>query len=308
MYFSDYLKSCREHVNLTQDELVSELYNHDIEHFEGLDANTISKWERAITHPKASKKVAVIKFFQTRTGFPLPCLPHTNAKEIESLICKSGVKNLTGNSKELILAFPSESMHIEDFTLYPLRDSERIDSLLSINMDIHKSVNPDYTQVSQEQFKAWALHPSNFFMLCEYKDALAGIFFTLRLKPEVFEKLMQFKMKKSEITTDDFASFEEEGCNFMLSFYALNQKIASLLFIRYYSHLIANQTNITQVGVLSGHDEVAKIVKNMNLKERAEYKTDEGETIYAYQANLANILASEAFVNMILTKQDCLEA
>ncbi len=308
MYFSDYLKSCREHVNLTQDELVSELYNQDIEHFEGLDANTISKWERAITHPKASKKVAVIKFFQTRTGLPLPCLPQTNVKGIESLICQSGVKNLTGNSKELILAFPSESMDIEDFKVFPVRDSERIDTILSLNMDVHKSTNLDYTQVSQEQFKAWSLHPSNFFMLCEYKDSLAGLFFTLRLKPEVFEKLMHFKMKISEISPDDFASFDEIGSNYLLSFYALNQKIASLLFIRYYAHLIANQTNIDQVGVLSSHSEVAKIVQNMNLKELEQSKIQEGETIHAYQASLANILASEAFVNMILTKQNCLES
>ena len=145
-------------------------------------------------------------------------------------------------------------------------------------------------------------------MLCEYKDSLAGLFFTLRLKPEVFEKLMHFKMKKSEITTDDFASFDEMGSNYMLSFYALNQKIASLLFIRYYAHLIANQTHIDQVGVLSSHSEVAKIVKNMNLKELEQSKTEEGETIHAYQASLSNILASEAFVNMILTKQNCLES
>jgi len=307
VYFSNYLKSCREHANFTQEELVSELYNYDDESFESLDANTVSKWERAITHPKASKKVQVIKYFQNLTGLALPCFQDNTVSEVETLICESGIQNLTGNTKGLILNFPSEFMKLEDFSLYPLRDSERIDTLLSLNMDIHLSTNSEYAQISQEQFKAWALHPGNFFLLCEYKEAFSGLFFTLRLKPEVFEKLMNFQMKKSEITNEDFASFDEMACNFMLSFYALNQKVASLLFIRYYAHLIANQKNIAQVGVLSNSNEVSKVVEKMNLQAGQEHSVKQGETIHAYSSSLSNVLASETFVQMILAKQKCPE-
>ena len=308
MYFSDYLKSCREHNHLTQEELVHALYDYDVDNFEGLDANTLSKWERAITHPKASKKVKVIKYFQNLTGLALPCLNKNTVREVETLICESGIENLTGNAKELILNFPSASMQLEDFSLYPVRDSERIDTLLSLNMDIHLSTNSTYTQISQEQFKTWALHPSNFFMVCEYKEGFAGLFFTIRLKPEVFEKIMHFKMKKSELSTQDFASYDEIGCNFMLSFYALNQKVASLLFIRYYAHIIANQENITQIGALTRSDEVKKVFKRMNLQKQGQHKVSPNETIEAYQATLSNILASEPFVQMILAKQKCPEA
>ena len=43
MQFGDYLKSCREASELTQEELVHSLYLYDDTAFDGLDTNTISR-------------------------------------------------------------------------------------------------------------------------------------------------------------------------------------------------------------------------------------------------------------------------
>ena len=307
MHFNEYIKACREHSHLTQEQLVHDLYSYDIDSFKGLDTNTLSKWERSITKPKFSRQVSVIKFFQKKSGLALPCWDSYSIEEAEHLICKAGMHNLMGKSKQLILNFPSEMMNVNDMKVAPVRNFEGTDALIQIYMDQHKAVNHKYTQVTIEQVKEWSLHPSNLFLACQYKEWFLGLFFSIRLKQEVFDKLLNFEMKKSDIAIDDFASFDEMGCNYMLSFYAINQKVATMLFIRYYAHLIANQKSISEIGVVTALDEVKKVVSNMNVRYHKSKITDDNIEIQAYRETLFKVLASENVVKMILSKQECPE-
>jgi transcriptional regulator with XRE-family HTH domain len=174
MQFKDYLKSCREASHLTQEKLTSELYNYDIDSFGGLDTTTISKWERGIAQPKASKQVGIIKYFQEQTGAALPCWENYTVEEAEGLICKEGVRNLIGKSKKLIYDFPSDMMSMDDIRIYPLRNSERIDALIDENMPLHQSLVHHYAQISQEKYREWALNPNSLFLACEYKGNFTG--------------------------------------------------------------------------------------------------------------------------------------
>lgn len=302
MKFNTYLKSCREHNALTQEELVHSLYSYDIDMFEGLDTSTLSKWERGITHPKAAKQVSMIKYFQKETGAVLPCWDTYTIQEAEERICQAGVKNLLGKNKQLVLNFPSNMMHFDDFKVYPVRHSDRMDTLLDINMDLHKNANHPFAQISLEQFSTWSLHPSNLFLICEYKNNVLGLFFSIRLKPEIFQKIINFEMKKSELSIEDFASFDEIGSNYMLSFYALNDKVATMLFIRYYAHLIANQTKIKEIGVITALDDVKKVVHNMNLEESKSMVADDQIELKSYKQSLSNVLVSENVVKMLFSK------
>lgn len=308
MKFNTYLKSCREHNTLTQEELVHQLYSYDIELFEGLDTSTLSKWERGITRPKASKQVSMIKYFQKKTGIILPCWETYSVQEAEELICQTGVQNLLGKNKQLVLNFPSNMMQFDDLNVYPVRHFDRMDTLLDLNIDLHKNANHPFAQISLEQFKEWALYPSNLFLACEYKGGFVGLFFSIRLKPEVFQKIINFEMQKSELSLEDFASFDEMGSNFMLSFYALNDKVATMLFIRYYAHLIANQTKIKEIGVITTLDDVKKVVHKMNLQETKSMLSDDQIELKSYKQSLSNVLISENVVKMLFSKLDCPEA
>jgi hypothetical protein len=307
MKFNTYLKSCREHNTLTQEELVHSLYSYNIELFAGLDTSTLSKWERGITQPKAGKQVSIIKYFQKKSGVALPCWDTYSVQEAEDRICQTGVQNLIGKSKQLVLNFPSNIMHLDDLKIYPIRHAQRMETLLDLNMDVHQETNHLFTQVSLEQFRTWALHPSNLFLACEYKNGFLGLFFSLRLKPKIFQKLMNFEMKKSEITIEDFASFDEMGSNYMLSFYTLNEKAAVMLGIRYYAHLIANQTRIDEIGVITVLDDVKKLVHNMNLDQYKSKVMDDAVELKSYQQSLPNVLVSENAVKMLFSKLGCPE-
>lgn len=306
MYFNQYLKLCREQSILTQEKLVHALYSYDIDNFGGLDTSTLSKWERNVTQPIVKKQVSIIKFFQESTALALPFWDQFSIHKTEELICKAGMHNLLGKNKRLVMNFPSTMINEADIDISALRNFKRMDVLLDINMDIHKETNSLYSQISIEQFRDWALHPSNLFLACEYKHTFSGLFFSLRLKPDIFDKLMTFQIKKSDITIHDFASFDEMGCHYLLSFYALSETFASLLMIRYYAHLIANQKYIKDIGVETTVSEVKKVVSNMNLKYISSLKTNEAE-IEAYRESLFNVLASDKFVKMILSNHDCPE-
>ncbi len=248
-----------------------------------------------------------MKYFQDFTDSKLPCWEGYTDDEIENLICNVGMKNLIGKSKQFISGFPSQNMNVDNLQIHLLRNFDNMDTLLEINMDLHQDANDESMQNTLEQFKAWALHPSNYFIACEYKDVFLGLFFTLKLKHQVFNDILDFKMKKSDIAADDFALPDEEGSSMLLSFYALNDKVATVLFVRYYAYLITHQQVINEIGGVTIQDDAGKIVKNMNLHYQNSFIVDDDVTIKSYRQTLSDVFASENVVKMLFTKQECPE-
>jgi len=307
MHFNEYLKQCREHSHLTQEQLAEALYLHDIEHFRSLETTTLSKWERAVIKPTLPRQVSIIKYFQQKTGSALPCWEQYTVEEAEAMICSVGMHNLLGKSKELILNFPSNVISIGDLSIYQLRNSAMIDRIVEINVGLDKDFNHDLTQLQSTHFKEWAITPSNSFFVCEYKDQFFGLLFTLRLKPDSFERVMRMEMDERDIGSADFASLNELGYNYLLSFFAMSDKAASMLFIRYYAHLIANQKVIAGVGAGAMMSDAKKLIENMHLSLYHSKELEEGLTLQMYRENLPEFLTSEPVIKMILSKQECPE-
>ncbi len=305
MQFSEYLKSCREKNNLTQEILVHDLYSYDIENFRGLDTSTLGKWERGATQPKTLKQVSILKYFQEKSGVALPCFTGYSEEEAETLICRTGIHNLLGKSKQLIYNFPSAMMSVDDIKVYPLRNMERMDAVIESAMHFQNTAPTHFTTMNHEQTKEWALHPDSLFLVCEYKSNLLGWFFCSKIKPDVFNKFINFEITKSEMTVNDFASHEEKGSMIMGSFFAMNDKVATMLLIRFYAHLIANQHTIVEMGGATTLDEAKKIVTKMNLQPYRTILTEEKLEVESYRQTLANVLVSEHAVQMLLSKQEC---
>ena len=303
MQFSQYLRTCREHSRLTQEQLVHALYVHDIESFEALDTSILSKWERGVTQPKVAKQVSIVKYFQRQTNKALPCFEGYNIQEAEALICESGMRNILGKSKQLILDFPSAVIGVNDLMVYHVRNSEHVDRYLSINVDLDQDFNHNYSRLTVRQFKTWAVNPANSFYVCEYKGQFFGLLFALRVKPEIFEKLMNFQMEEGELKDNDFASFDETGSNYIISFFAMNEKAATLLFIRYYAHLIANQNKIAEVGTATMMEDGRKLIHKMHFEPYSQKVLSQEWTIRSFRASLSSFLAQESVLKMLLSRQ-----
>jgi len=304
LHFNEYLRSCREHINLTQEQLVHNLYDHDNQNFTGLDTNTLSKWERNTVTPKLVRQVSILKFFQKQTGYALPCLQKYSVEETEKLICRIGMYSLLGKSKSLMMNYPSfDGPH--GLSIHHLRNSKNMESIIKVNLGFDKTFNHNTTGLSYEQIKEWAFFPGNSLFYCEYRGQFFGLLFTVRLKPEVFDKLMNHEIAERDLTYTDFASFEEMGSNYIFSFFSMNEKAATLLFVRYYAHIIANQEVIQEVGVATMMQEAKKLIGNMNFKYYASDIREEGLVLQTYRSDLANFLASERVLKMLLSKEEC---
>lgn len=301
--FNTYLKTCRERYNLTQEQLVQELYNSDDE-FLGLNTGTLSRWERGATHPSVSKQVSIVKILQKYSTHLFPCFYGQN--NIEDELCRVGVSNLIGNSKEHILKFPTNAFFVDDIKISYVRSYEDIESMLKMPVSILKGMTSNQYKIEIDHLREWALHPSNLFLVAECNGQFFGSFFSLRVKPDVFRKIISFEMQIRDISDDDFASFDEKACSLLTGIFAYNEKTASLLYLRYYAHLIANQSTINEVGTTPLLDGGKKIVEAMHLKHLHDLKVEHG-TISAYRAPLEDVLINEDVLRMVFRKQECPE-
>ena len=300
MQFNEYLKTCRERYNLTQEQLVQELYNTD-DGFSGLNPGTLSRWERGATHPSLSRQVSIVKVFQKHSAHLFPCFHQQD--NIEDELCRVGIKNLIGHSKEHILKFPTNVFTVDDIKISHVRSHEDIEFMLKMPVSILNGITSNQFKIEIEQLTHWALHPTSLFVVAECDGQFFGMFFALRLKPDIFKKIISFEMQVHDLTEDDFAGFEEEACSLPFSFFAYNEKTATLLYIRYFSHLIANQDSIIEVGTTPMLDGGRKIVEAMHLNHLHDLKVEHG-TISAYSAPLEDVLINEDVLRMIFRKQE----
>ena len=304
MYFNDYLKKCREKYDLTQEELVVELSHFDETLFSSLDNVTLSRWELGKSNPNTARQVQVIKYFQGRDDLVFPCFDESESEMIEKHVCKTGMLNLPGKNKSLILNFPS-SISVDELTVHQLKDSQMIDEKIKIALDLNKEFSHNRSLIDSDRFREWTLSPENLFLICEYNKQFFGLLFSLRLKPESFEKLMNFKISQSDISTEDFAGPDEVGSNFILAFFAMNDMAASLLLIRYFAYLISDQTKIEEIGSMSTHADAIALMESINLRHCKSKKFANSLTRQTYRASLSDVLVNETMVKVLFSKEDC---
>ncbi len=300
MKFNEYLKSCRINYNLTQEKLVQELYSFD-EDFMGVDSTTISRWEQAKTKPSIQRQISIVKYFQTLSGSVFSCFNGLDKESIENEICKLGVKNLIGNSKEHILNFPSRSFKVSEIEIKHLSSSKDLDEILQMPYTVIENLTDNVYNLSFETIKTWALHPSNLFLLSIHKNKFVGLLFSIKLKPDIFKKVIDFELDLKDVGIDDFVGVDEVGSIFPIAFFAYNDKCSTLLTLRFYAHLIANQDFIDVVGATPLLDGAKKIVKKVNMKFHKDKSVSQG-TLSSYQSSLSDILINESVIKMIFHK------
>jgi len=248
MKFHDYIKKCREENSLTQEQLIDKLYLHNTT-FKSLDTVTLSRWERNITQPSIDKKLKIIKFFSDYTGIIFPYFNAHDYKEIEDNICKNTIDNILGKNKELVLNYPSNYIEADELKIQKLRDIKDINNIIDISVSLDQEFTQHFSQLKDENFLMLAKHPASSFFICEYKEQFFGLLFSLHLKKDIFEKLMNFEMQEVDIKDEHFVVDDEVGCEYLLNFFSYSQKVAALLFISYYNYLIDNQKQIIEIGV-----------------------------------------------------------
>jgi len=135
--FNDYLLTCREENDITQEKLVQELYSFD-DSFAGLDINTYSRWERGVTQPSSSKQLLILKLFQNYSTDIFPCFLQLD--DPEHALCNIGIKNLIGHSKSHILSFPMNVFKVDNIRISHIRSHIDIDLMLNMPQKLIESI------------------------------------------------------------------------------------------------------------------------------------------------------------------------
>jgi hypothetical protein len=195
----------------------------------------------------------------------------------------------------------------EHFSILPLRHFERMEELLEIHQNLHENLVPPYNRLEIDRLREWAFHPESLFYVVLYKRTLLGLFFSVRLRPERFGALMEFRISRRELSVEDFAGEGEEASILLLSLFALDSRVASLLMMRFYAHLIAHQKSIRDVGLSTSLREIERLVERLDLRVHRSRKID-GITHVAYRNNLFNLLSGETAMRLLFPKSECPEA
>ena len=303
MHFNAYLKNCRTRYNLTQEQLVEELYGYD-DAFKGLDTRTLSRWEAARTKPPLAKQLLIVKFFRRYSSHLFPCF--YDIENIEEKLCRDGLYNLLGNPKEHIFKFPQNAFRVDEITITHLRSLDEMERQLEVSHSIIDSITQNYYQLSPNHLKQWALHPSNLFIVAQNNHQTIGMLNLLKLKPTSFEQILSFEKTLRDLKEEEFAKPGEECSLFFLTSYAFNETVATLMLVRYYAHLIANQNSIIEVGSTVVLESGKKFAERMHLKHIRD-KEIEDKIISAYSAPLEDVLVNSEVLKMIFHKEECPE-
>jgi len=308
MEFGQYLKKCRKEYGLTQDQLVEALYAMDPELFGSLDASALSKWERGVSQTSFHKMGMMLRLFQKLGDTPLPCIEEREPELVEKGFCEEAMHYLIGTPpKHLVIDLQMNRLGAQHFSVIPLRHFDRMDELLEIHQNLHENLVPSYNRLRIEQLKAWALHPESLFFVVLYKHTLLGLFFSIRLRTECFDDLMSFRKMRRELSVEDFAREDEAASILLLSFFSLDSRVASLLLMRLYAHLVAHQNRIREVGLATSLPELERMVERMNLRVHGSKKID-GTTHIAYRNDLFNLLSNETAMRLLFPKEACRES
>jgi len=291
--FHAYLKLSRRNLNLTQSQLALELYNFDAI-FDGLDVNTIGRWERAVTNTPILKKVKILAYFFEKFNYYFPFLEMNDIQSIEKKLSSSSVNKFLGKHKQLVMSFPTIHADEKDFQIVHSKKSLHQETAFTTAINICDDMYGYGKFYSVKTLHEFALFASTLFLLCEYKEQYFGHAFFIYLKNDIYKKVMNFEMDYMDITTSDLANVNEKGSYMSMGLFAMNEKAMAILFVRFYAHLIINQKNIQKVGTLISDSDAVNMAKNFGLQ-----KSKQKDDLIVYDATIKEVLLTQQIIKML---------
>ena len=301
--FGDYLNICRQEQNMTQLELVDSLLDFD-ECFKSLDSTTLSRWERGASKPSLSKQVSIIRYFSQVFTRIYPFIEKAERIAIEQSFCAVGFSKLVGKHQNIVMSYPTNLVDKKAFNIKLFSDSAFQDASLESNGHIYAYLYKE--PLDKRKQEAFANNKNNYFLVCELNNQYMGHFFILRLKPEVFDDLINFRRDNHSIMQDDIASLDDVGCYYFYGLFAMSDQVISLFFVAFYSYLIHFQDETLNLGVIAASKDGKRMARNMNM-ENVSSKERHNLDYQSFQASLKMILLNDNVVKMLFNPESCPE-
>ncbi len=299
MKLCEYLRNCRKRLGWTQEELVDRLYAFD-EAFEGLDAVTLSRWERCVRMPGPRRQEMLVRALGAFLGDVFPCADQIDPATMEAKLSRIGIESLIGKHRRFILPFPAELIEKEGLCFDYLEAFGDREDYLRITYHFIRKITREQMDVSYERFVEWSRHPGSFFMIASYERQFFGVIFSIRLRPDTFERAMHFEIEEAQMAPESLAPPWEEGCEYPVTFVAYNELSANALVLHYYGHLLRNRGFIREVGALPKTPEGERLIRTLGLGYCCEHPHIPGRR--SWRGEIGDVLLNPNALELLFEK------
>jgi len=292
------LRQYRDLKDLKQMELVDDLIRYS-DRFSGLNIVTLSRWETEKTKPGLKKKQALLKFLFSRGCFTSTACRNM-IRERYGYLQEGLEKTFDRQFKHLIGNYP-ESDSVK-YTIRSLKEHPDKDVYFQQIIEIERASNPvkkSYS-ITPKMIAKWCGHSSSFAIVCESNSQHTGHYILLKLKNAVAEDIIFHRKDFFSIGIDDFCSKEEKGTYVTLTLYARSAKVAALLNIQHYYHLVDHIHTINKIAIFSRREDTVPMTKDYGIHLAASgFDKKDGYKWYGLSAPLEDILFSDTVVETI---------
>ncbi|MGY0218739.1 helix-turn-helix domain-containing protein [Endozoicomonadaceae bacterium StTr2] len=264
--FAKYLKQERKGRKLTQDLLAQHLSAHS-RVLSGIDAVTISRWERSMTEPTLERQRHVISFFGGNPDHYLPFRESRRRSGPRSDCLSYIVRHFMSSPRigAKVGSFPE--LRSANYTIEPLPGHAEEESFLHLILEYQQSIHYcASSSMSLEQLKGLLAAHRGFSVVCTRYHHYVGHAVGFSVKPEVFDDLIHARMKESELEPRHLARHGEPFCFYLYSTYGGTKLAAANLLLKLVRNLPRSGDNLKMIGGTSLTSDGARLMKAVHFK------------------------------------------
>ena len=296
-YVKKLLCAYREEIGITQKEFVENLSEYAGE-FIALNGVTLSRWETGTTEPSLRKKKKLLRYILSDS--PSRCEScqdiaidsYRNLYDTLHNVFRDNYQYIIGNLPE---------QKADEYNFHVINRSSYYGDYVEHVTDIERASNAKgYYTVSKAKLEQWCRHPSSFALVCERKKQHHGHFLMFKLKNSVADDIARHRRGEMSLEERDFCLPGEKGSYYVHALYGCNPKIAAMLNVEAYIHLLKNIESIDNLMIFSSRTDGVLLTKDYGIKEIASgYDEKFGFEWHGMLSPVEDILFSDTVVKLI---------
>ncbi|MDO6763805.1 helix-turn-helix domain-containing protein [Agarivorans sp. 1_MG-2023] len=229
---ADYIQQKRKQIDLTQEQLCQELSVFSPE-FNDLDSLAISRWERGKVEPSLNRQVEIISYFGDQ-AYQIFTGKHFSSKNLPSMDAMNKLLEARTRFKHYMGAHPYLPKNQANYQRIcpPDELADRSCNHLSHYID---NLTAGLEQWDSQWLQSLQNTSGGLVSYYFYLGQLGGHSYALKVKPVIFDQLLNGDMSETELRPDMLASRKEPGYLYIFSIYT--GRVQAINYI--YEHIFA---------------------------------------------------------------------
>ncbi len=301
--FAKYLKHKRKERRLTQDMLAQSL-SACSRVLSGIDAVTISRWERSMTEPTLERQRHVIGFFGDNPDSLLPFHGSRRRSGPRSDSLSYIVRHFVSSPRigAKVGSFPE--LKDAKYNIESVYGHDSEDAFTHLILEYQQSIHYCPERVmGRTQFLELLAAGKGYAKVCTRYGHYSGHMVGFNLKPEIFDDLINDRMKETDLETKHLAATGERFSFYLFSGYSSSRLVAAHQILGLVRTLPRNGDLFREIGATAFTSDGARLFKTLHFNPvRAGHEVkDHG---VRYQGREISFLTFSATVQALRQERD----